>query len=242
MSLVADLQALDLSAIVRARGTITGTADGDELKAVLTGDVSVTAMGDFGEVLAKIRADVEDPGKLFNEVLEDFSKILAGVPGVGGLDVAGWEAAVREGAGLVAELVAALGGDLSKVGEAISGAGGDLARDARLAMGDYARVGIDELAQMRRLVDAVASGVPIGAEAFARLTLDLLFPGSASDVLRLRSSARILLEGSAAIALPEGRVAGLLDAHAAVAAAAQTGGDDELRAALAMLSRARATR
>ena len=189
MTLIEDLQSLDLQGVIDARATITVTADGPQLTGVLSGDVGVDALPDLGAI-----------------------------PGLEDIDFDEWERAVRTGAEIVADLVAALGGDLDGVGRLISDAAGELADSSRLALDDYARVGVDELARLRRLVDTVDAGVPTAPAAFADLALDILLPVPRTDIARLRAAASGLLEGAAAVALPEGRVSGLLSAHAAVSA------------------------
>ena len=238
MTLIDDLQALDVSGVIDARGTITATAGGDELSAILSGDVGAVVLGDVGAALDAVRAAVDDPEALFSAVLDALPDVAA-IPGLEELDLDEWERAVREGAEIVGDLVAVLGGDLEGVGRLIKSAAGELADSSRIALDDYARVGVDELARLRRLVDSVESGVPTSPQAFAELALDILLPLPRTEVTRLRAAVAGMLEGAAAVALPSGRVAGLLDAHAAIAVAAQAGDADAVRRALAALEQAR---
>ncbi|HSD77218.1 MAG TPA: hypothetical protein VLA98_07420, partial [Solirubrobacteraceae bacterium] len=238
MTLVEDLQALDLGGVVDARASITGAAESPDLQGLLAGGVGPSVLGDVGAALDELRAAAEHPEALLDDVLAALPGLDA-IPGLGELDLDGWEAAVREGAELVGDLVAALGGDLSRIGELITGAAGDLAPAALTTMGDYVHVGIDEVARLRRLIDAVGAGVPPQPDAFARLAIDALFSGPGSELVRVRAAVRGLLDGAAAISLPRTRLAGLLDAHAALAAAAESGDPRALRAALATLERAR---
>ena len=240
MTIVDDLKALDLSAIVDARATITVTADGPQLQGVLSGGAGTSALGELGHALDELRAAAEHPETLLTDVLAALPGLDA-LPALDALDLAGWEAAVREGATLVGDLVAALGGDLSKLGETLLHAGGEELGGALQAVDEYAQVGIDELAGLRRLVNGVSGGVPTDGPGFARVALDVLFPGPSSDVLGLRAAVSGLLDGAAAIVLPQGRIAGLLDAHAAVAATARTGDAAAIGAALGALGRARDT-
>lgn len=238
MTLVEDLQAIDFSDVVDARATITVTASGPELTGVLSGDVGATALGDLGEALASVRAAAEHPETLLEEVLDALPD-LAAIPNLEELDLDAWADAVREGAELVAGLVAALGGDLSRIGDLVSGAGGDLLRTARTALDDYTRVGVGELARLRRLVDTVEAGVPTQPEAFARLALDVLLPVPAVEVERLRGAVSGVIDGAARVGLPDGRVDALVEAHAAVAVAAEDGDEAAVRAALSALERTR---
>jgi len=238
MTIVEDLQALDLTAIVNARASITVTAEGPELQGVLSGGVGPSLLGDLGSALDDLRGVADHPEELLDEVIAALPGLDA-IPALGDLDLAGWEAAVREGAEVVGDLVAALGGDLSKIGDLILDAGGEETGTALSTMADYVNVGVDEVARLRRLIDTVSAGVPPDPAAFARLALDVLFPGPGSEVVRVRAAVSGLLQGTGAIALPQGRIAGLLDAHAAVTAAAEGGDVDALRRALAALERVR---
>lgn len=238
MTLIDDLQALDLQGVIDARATITVTAEGPELTGVLSGDVGAGALGDLGTALEAVRAAAEDPEALLQAVVDALPDVGA-IPGLEDIDFDEWERAVRTGAEIVGDLVAALGGDLDGVGRLISGAAGELADSSRIALDDYARVGVDELARLRRLVDSVDAGVPTSPAAFADLALDILLPFPRSEIARLRASVTGMLEGAAAIALPEGRVAGVLSAHDAVAAAARDGDVEAVRRALAALAQAR---
>ena len=238
MTLIDDLQALDLSAIVDARAAITVTADGPQLQRVLSGGAGTAALGGLGTALDALRAVVEHPETLLDDVVAALPALDA-ADGLARLDLAGWEAAVTEGAELVADLVAALGGDLSKLGATLLDAGGDQVGGALRTVEDYAHVGVDEVARLRRLIDSVSGAIPADGEAFARLALDVLFPGPSADVLAMRAAVSGLLGGASGIALPEGRIAGLLDGHAAVAAAARDGDGPAIRAALSALERAR---
>ena len=240
MSVLDDLRAVDLGAVVQARGTISATVNGDDLVALLSQPVGAGALGPFGATLTTIQEALADPSSLLDDVIAALPDV-ADLPGLDALDLGEWEEAVRTGAQILVEIVAALSGDLSGVTGRLSSVGGDLAGGVRVAMDDYARVGVDELARLRRLVDIVESGVPTEPAAFANLALDILLPVPRAEVARLRAMATGVLEAAGSVNLPATRVAGLLEAYAAVTAAAQAGDAEAVRRALATLEQARAS-
>jgi hypothetical protein len=240
MSVLDDLREIDLGAVVDARGSISAVVDGEQLTAILAQPVGAAALGSLGQALGSVQEALAHPASLLDDVIAALPDV-AHLPGLDAIDLDDWEAAIRIGAGMAAEVLAAVRGDLSGVTRQITAAGGDRVRGGRVAMADYARVGIDELARLRRLIDMVEAGVPTDPAAFADIAVDVLLPVPRVEIARLRAAVTGALGAAGAAALPSTRASGLLEAYAAVTAAAEAGDAAAVRRALAALEQARAT-
>ena len=125
MTLIDDLQALDLSGVVdSAAARSPPRPSGAELTAVLSGDVGATVLGDVGERARGGARRRREPRERCCRRCWTRCPTSRAIPGLEELDLDEWERAVRSGAEIVGDLVAALGGDLDGVEAACSSGAG----------------------------------------------------------------------------------------------------------------------
>ena len=70
MSLLEDLEALDLSNILDARASISVSINGTEIQALLGGGAAQTVLGDLGTTLADLRASLDNPAALLQPLID----------------------------------------------------------------------------------------------------------------------------------------------------------------------------
>jgi hypothetical protein len=242
MSLLDDLNSLDLSAVVDARATITATIEGAELQTILDGGAVASALGDLGDALAALGPALDDPTRLLAPLAEALGG-LAERLGLDELPLADYAEAVTTGASALAELLGGLD-DLEDDPLALSRLLGRTLPDAldvvTKAAGGSNLAGLDELQRFRRLVATAEAGLAADPRLLAEFAVDVLTPFPRDALARLRSAAAAVLGGVDGLVLPDTRTAGLRVRLDAVATAAAGGDAAALRAALADLERTRA--
>ena len=131
MSLLDDLRSLDISGIVTARGSLTAAINIDDIASVTQNGGPAAALGDLGRNLGQFRASFPDAESLFRAligVLENLAPQLD----LSRLPIGPYAAAVREGAGLAANILAAFKENPSEWG---SGLGRSLGEALQLVGG-----------------------------------------------------------------------------------------------------------
>lgn len=238
MTLLDDLQALDLSAVVDAKGTIAVALDVEDLRTLLGEGAVAGVLGDLGVLVRTAVAAVDDPATL----VEPLAGALTGLLDAVGADlpVAEYAEAVAEGARVVAGLVGALAGDplrLSLPGSA--DAGSALGRVAD-GLGDHASAVSGGLARLQSLVDQVERGLPSDPAALVDVALQVLLPFGASAVEPVRSwSARVDAQLER-VRIDPRLGEGLVLALGRLRVAAEAGDADAVHGALATLEQVRA--
>jgi hypothetical protein len=239
MSVLSELQALDLSQVTSARGTITTTVARDDVSAVLGGGAGPGALGDLGALLEEARTLVDHPEALVEELAAGLAGLLEDL-GLPDLPIDEWEAAIREGAEIFADLLAAFGGDLTALSGLIGTPLAQTATAASSALDGLTRRGIVQFDQLRRAAEAANAPVPTDPAAFAEAAFELLVPLPSAAVGALRDGAGGLQSGLGALALPAGRFDATLAALRAVADAAAEGDAAAVQARIADLRRVHA--
>jgi hypothetical protein len=247
MTLLADLQSIDLGQIVTARASIRAAVDNPELQAVLDGGAAQSALAGLGGGLQTLREGFDEPAALLQPLVEAVTGLLAPLS-TDDLPLDRYLEAVQAGAALIAGLLQGFGSDASQFGASLPGLaggpggtslGGTLDRVQAL-VGDVTQVSLaEDLGRFRRTVELVERGVPLDPQAFAGLAVEVLLPFPRSNLLQMRQIASQALAGTAALALPPGRTSGLTVALEAVATVAARGDAAALEQALADLERAR---
>jgi hypothetical protein len=238
MSLISDLQTIDLSGIVSAKSSISVAANDEGFRLVVDGGAAATALGGLNSTVQALRDAAQDPAALIQPLVTGV--VSAATPIQQELPLGPYLAAVQEGATLIAGLVQGLDGDFSQVGANLGGDSlGGLMDRATNAMTSYSPAVLDDFVQMRQLVDIVEGEMPSDPEALARLAIDILLPVSSRALVDLRAAVSLLLQGSATISLPTERTAGLVVGLNGVASAAATGDFAQLQQALQELERIR---
>lgn len=237
MTLIADLESLDLSGIINARASIRVSVSGPDLQAVLQGGAAQAALAGLGTSLATLRADFQNPAALLRPLMEAVSR-------VGGLDIAGvpvgaYIMAVREGADIMAGLFRGLGADPEVLGRLLPISLDDAFDRARSVAGGFASVGLTDLGRFRSVIETVERGLPTDPRAFTDMVLGLLLPFPRAALTTMRDGLSGIHVGMGAITLPQGRTSGLVAALDGVARAASAG-PEALERALQNLAEVRA--
>ena len=239
MSLLDDLQGLDLTTVLDARASIgvsLGGADGTGI-AQLSAGGGGALLGDMGEALDRL-ALLRDPGELVGPLVEA-ADALVGSLGEQAPDIAGLVAAVREGAELIARLFGGLGAE-PVLGRVLGGALEQLASTAEHGVSGFMDSVGGELEHMHALIARAERGLPAEPRALAEFVIEALVPFELADLRSLRGAVDGLLGVTATLHVDPRRARGLVVALDAVAAAAAAGDVAGVGRALALADRARA--
>jgi len=240
MTLLDDLQALDLSAIVDAKVDIAGALDVADLQALLGDGAVASVLGDLGTAVQVAVRAVDDPATLVEPLAAALVRLLDGLGD--DLPVARYASAVADGARIVADLVGALAGDPLRLSLPTSGtsrdAGDAFARVAD-AFGDHASVVSGGMAQLRSLVQQVEHGLPDDPDALVALAMQILLPFGTAAVDPVRAWTATLDVQLARVRVEPRLGEGLVVALDRLRAAADAGDATAVRAALTTLEQVR---
>ncbi len=234
-SITLDLQNIDLGPITSARDAISGALAGEDVQRLLSGDAFGIALGGLGSAVGELRASVSvDAGALLQPIV-DAAGSLAGQIDLSALPIGDYADAVEQGIGMILRLVAAVQ-DPAKLGQVISF---DEVVDAASSMtSGFSTMGGD-IAKLGGLLERLEGGFGIDIDALSTFAVDALLPSGGRGLIDIRGRIDAILNGSVAISLPTGRMAGLVLALDAVANAAAN--PQQLARALADLQRIRAS-
>lgn len=237
MTLLDDLNALDLSGIVSAKGDIEvgfGSAD----LAGLVADGSVTAaLGDLGTVLAVVTGGLDDPEALVAPIVAAFAD-LADQLVPDDLPVTAYAEAVTTGARLVGGLVAQLSGDprgMSAAGVSL----GDVFDSAGGMLGDQASEIGDGLGRVRALVGSVERGLPSDPAELIGPALEIVLPFSTGPIDQLRTSLTAVTGQLDRMVLRASLTDGLVSALGRLTIAARAGDRTAVEAELTLIASSR---
>jgi len=238
MSLLQDLQSLDVSAVIEARGAISVAVESPDLQAMLSGGAAQTALAGLGESMQTLRESLDDPAALVTPLI-DAVAALGDTLTLDDLPLGEYLAAVSEGATTVARLFEGLGGDPNLAGQLFGFSFAETLNRTPDIIGNYTSVGLDDLGRFRRLVEKIERGIPPDPDAIANLAIQVLMPFPVESLTQMRGRIQPLLSGVAGIALPGERMAGLVESLEVVATVAATGDAVALEQALQHLERVR---
>ena len=240
MSLIDDLQSLDLSAIMNARGSISGSVSAPEVQSILQGGAASSALGSLGSGLQSLQTSFPSPESLLRPVVQ-------AVEGLGvhfdiqGLPLPAFTDAVREGATIASRIVSMANGNPSDFGQIFGSSLGQVLEVVQSKAGDAggslgARAG--QFGELVRLVDGNAN--LRNPQAIAELAAEILLPFPKASLTGLRDGVQLVLSASAEVSLPSGRLSGLIGALDAVTVAAERRDAAALDVALRRVREARA--
>lgn len=259
MSLLTDLQSLNLDGILNARASIRASVQAPGLQAVVSGGASVTALGRVGASLQALQTDFQNPTALFRPLVDAVSQACSDRMGgtfsdrmggtfaggtlrmdIAGVPVGSYAAAVREGATLMSRLFRGLSLEPESLSRLLNISLDEAVDRVKSVMGGFTQVGLGNVGQFRGIIETVEGGLPIDPGRFTNLALDVLLPFPASGLSTMRDNLKLILDGIGSLHLPQGRTAGLVIALDAVASAAATGDIHALERALRLLEQVRA--
>ncbi len=239
MTLLEDLQSIDLSGIVDARVSIKLAVEDEELQAVLSGGAAQTALVGLGASLQTLRETFDQPEALLKPLVEAVAE-LADPLGPDDLPIEAYLEAVRQGASTLAGLLQGLDGDLNALLRPMGSSLGEMMDAVTSFTERYTQVDLRGLSRFTSLVESVEGEAPSDPQALAALALGALLPFPTDSLEAIRSALDRVLDGAKAVALPATRTRGLILALEAVASAAVTADAAQLERALRELERVRA--
>ena len=150
MSLLSDLQSLDLSGIVDAKAQISVSVGTDDFAAMVSGGAAVTALGDFGVTLRDLQGSLDDPAVFARPLLEAIGPLQSFL--APDLEVFGrYRTAVEEGANVLGGLLSTLDADPALFGQAFGRSLGDSFGTAAAMAEKYLPIDLDDLTDLRAL-------------------------------------------------------------------------------------------
>jgi hypothetical protein len=238
MTLLDDLQSIDLSGVIDARGSISGSINSPELQALLAGGAAQTVLGELGNTLQTLRESADHPTRLLAPLIDAMGELPLGLDNV---DISQYLDAVREGGEILTRLLADFDGSAESLGRSFGMPLSDLLERAQSTLRDVTTVDLGELAQFRDLLNRVEQDGALEADALIDLITDVLipFPNVKQGLRSVRSAVRGILDGAAAVSLPPTRTLQLVISLNGVAAAAASGNLDSVQRALNQLESAR---
>lgn len=240
MSLIEDLQSLDVSAIVNARGSISASVQGPGIQAILSGGAASSALGALGSNLQSLQGSFANPEALLRPVVQAVES-LGGHFDIQDLPLPALTDAVREGATIAGRIASMASGSPSDFGQVFGTSLGEVLQLVQSKAGETgALLGsrADAFAELVRLVEGSTN--TRNPRALAELATEIILPFPKTSLTGLRDGAKLVLSAAAEVSLPEGRLSGLLVALDQVAFAAQLRDPGALDVAIRHLREARA--
>ncbi len=237
MTLLDDLNALDLSSIVSARADIEVSFGSAGLVGLLDSGSATAVLGDLGRVLETVTAGLDDPETLVAPILAAFADLAENLL-PDDLPIAEYAEAITTGARLVGGLVAQLSGDprgLSAAGTSL----GDVLDSAGGMLGDQASAIGDGLGRVRALVTSVERGLPGDPAALIGPALEIVLPFPTGPIDQLRASLAAVTAQLDQMVLRASLGDGLVTALRRLEVAADSGDRAAVEAALTVITSTR---
>lgn len=240
MTLLDDLQALDLSAILDGKLDISVVIDSDAISALVGGGAVTSVLGDVGTAIEVALASVDDPAAMVAPIVELLADVLDQID-LGDVPIAEYIDAVTSAAHLISGIVSMFTGDPAAID--VGGAGGLTAGGALdlvgQTFGDHASVVSGELARFRSLVESVEQGLPSDPATLLGPALEILIPFPTGSIEAMRSWAEGLQTQFDAVSIDPQLTTGLIAAFGDVQIAAEAGDAVAVQQALASLEQVR---
>src|SRR5688572_12079846 len=115
MSLLDDLQAIDLSAIVNARGSIRVAVDDGELRALLEGGAAQAALAGLGQSIANLGSTFSSPEAILRPIADSIGGISGSIS-LDGLPIQRYVSAVSEGVTVILRIIEGIERDPNNIG------------------------------------------------------------------------------------------------------------------------------
>ena len=210
MSLLDDIQGIDLSAVLNARASISVSISADDFQALMDGQGITQALSGLGSTIDALQNAQSEPQAL----------LLPLVDAVGGLseffdtddiEIAEFIDVIREGAEIVTQILSSIGdGDPAAFRMPTGDRLGDVLDHVGNFTGHFSSVGFDGAASVKALIERVDQGFPADARQFAESAVDLLLPFNVSNLSAIRTGLDSMIGGAASISVDLNVNAGLL--------------------------------
>ena len=240
MSLLEDLQGLDLSAIMNARGSISGSVSSPQVQSIVQGGAPSSALGGLGSNLQSLQASFPNPEALLQPVVDAVGGLSTHFD-IQNLPLPAFTDAVLQGANIAGSIISMAGSNPSDFGQIFGTSLGQVLDVVQTQAGEAgasiaSRAGT--FGELVRLVDGNAN--LRNPQAVAELAAEILLPFPKASLTGLRDGVNLVLSASADVSLPEGRLSGILSALDAVTLAAERRDAAALDIAIRRLREARA--
>ncbi|HEY0811334.1 MAG TPA: hypothetical protein VGD49_14290, partial [Longimicrobiales bacterium] len=238
MSLLSDLESIDLSDVIEARGSISASINTPGMQRILSGGAAEIALAGLGSSLQSLTGKISGPEELLRPLLDALSEIT-GRFGNLDLPIDRYLAVLDDAEDVLKRLVRMFGNDAGDIGRLFGVSLKDALKAAE-QLGNGAADRIEQyLPQFTQLLNVAESGLSLEPKVLANFAIDALLPFPKEPVIRLRGSIDGLLSGVGGIQLPSARTDGLRIALNNVLVRARTGTEVEVTAALRDLERVR---
>lgn len=238
MTLLDDLQALDLSDIIDAKADINIAISADEITRLIDEGAVTRTLGDVGLAIEVAVAAVEDPATIVEPLGELLLSIVEQID-TGDVPVAEYVEAVAAAARVIASLITMLTGDSNAIQIGESPTIGDALELAGGALGDNAVQFGSEISQFRSLVQSVERGLPNDVDELLAAALPIILPFDLAGLDATREWALAIEAQLGSITIEPRLIEGLVGVLADIEAAANAGDLAALNAALGRLERVR---
>jgi len=201
MSLLDDLKGIDLSVVLDGRVNISASLSGDDFQALIGGEGIAASLSELGETINALKSAQQDPQALLEPLVAAIEPLLANFD-TGHLDLAEFTAVVREGAEIITQVFAMIGGgDPNKFTLPGVGELGDVLNHTANFNAHFSKIGFGDAGKVKSIIDQVEQGFPSDPQAFAEQAIDLLIPFSVSNLVAIRSSLNAMINGAAQITI-----------------------------------------
>lgn len=241
MTLLDDLQALDLSVIIDGKVHVAAAIDTDAITELLADGAITSILGDLGAAIDVAVAAVEDPSTVVQPIIDVLLELVDQID-LGDVPITEYVEAVAAAARIVIDVVGMISGDPRAIsfgdGSEIASAGGALDAVGNL-FGDHATVVSGELARFRALVQTVERGLPDDPVALLGTALEILVPFPTEAIEGVTLWADGLVGQLDELVIDPALTSGLISAYGSVKMAADAGDLAAVNQALADLERVR---
>lgn len=238
MTLLDDLQALDLSAILDGKLEVRAVIDGDAIANLVSTGAATRVLGDLGTAIQVAVDGFQHPEALAAPIVDVLAAVLDEI-GIGDGPLGEYVEAVTGGAQLVAGLVGTLSGDPRAMSFGSTGNVGELLDRVGGPFADHAAAVSGGLARFRALVQSVERGLPADPSALLGPALEILLPFPTGEIGALRGRIADVTTRLDRVTIDPQLTAGLVAALAEVRVAADAGDVARLQATIGELARIR---
>jgi|GEM_PF-459261 len=239
MSLLEDLQNIDLSAIVEARGTLSVTVSSDDVQGLIDSGAAQAALGQIGTLIGQLEEAIENPEVLLEPLINTLLELLDDIS-IDGVSLEPYVDAVKEGIKIIGDLLEGFDGRTGRIGAPMGISFSSAFEQATSALGSQRFVSLEDSDGFIGLIEQVENGVSRDPFQFAQLAVEALVPFPIDDINVLRENVDVAIQSCSSLSLPESPTAALVEALNAVATLAAGNDTAALEAALRDLERVHA--